>query len=67
MIYESEARIVRMVFAWYTKGDGENSPMPMSGIVNRLTEMGIPTFADKHSHEGDKRKKRGYGEWRRRL
>lgn len=60
VIHESEAGIVRLIFQWYTVGDGENSPMSLGGIAKRLTEMGIPTYQDTH---GKGFKKRRYGEW----
>jgi site-specific DNA recombinase len=42
-IYELEARIVRLVFQWYTVGDGERGPMSLRAIAIKLTEMGVPT------------------------
>ena len=56
VIYEPEARIVRMIYTWYVV-DG----LSLRAIAGRLTEMGVPTWADTHSN-GFK-KKRGRGEW----
>jgi site-specific DNA recombinase len=62
-IHEPEAQIVRLVFEWYTQGDGENGPMSMAGITRKLTEMNIPTYAD--VYEGPAQKMRGRYEWSR--
>jgi site-specific DNA recombinase len=59
-VHEPEARIVRLIFRWYTEGDGESGPMPARAIARRLTEMCIPTWNDIHKKAG---KRRGYGEW----
>ncbi len=39
---ESEAEIVRLIFTWYLRGDGDNKPMSGYAIARRLSEMGIP-------------------------
>jgi len=54
-INEDEARIVRMVFDWYIEGAGG------SVIADRLTKMGVPTWAD--THKNHITRKRGYAEW----
>ena len=41
--YEPEARVVRMVYDWYTLGDGSNGPMAINAITQRLRAMRIPT------------------------
>lgn len=45
-IYEPEARIVRMIFQWYTEGDGvgHDGRLSLREIAKRLT--GIPTPGD---------------------
>jgi site-specific DNA recombinase len=60
VIHEDEARIVRQVFHWYTQGDGGGEPLSMWAIARRLTEMRVPTQADKDPRTT---KRRGYGEW----
>lgn len=59
-IHEPEARIVRLIFTWYTEGNGENGPMGSVSITRKLNEMGIPSFADMRNG-----KERGYGKWNR--
>jgi site-specific DNA recombinase len=49
------------MFEWYTKGGGENGPLSIAKITRRLTEMHIPTSADRDGYP----KKRGFGEWGR--
>jgi len=55
VIYEPEAKIVRLIFTWYVE-DG----LSIKAIANRLTKDKIPTWADVH---GRFKKKRGRGEW----
>lgn len=45
-IHEPEARIVRMVFDWYTEGDEKGDRLSSIKIADRLSEMGVPTWAD---------------------
>jgi site-specific DNA recombinase len=54
-INEEEARIVHMVYQWYLYGDGRNGSLSMLSIASKLTELGIPTRGDKHSHVSKKR------------
>ncbi len=42
-IHEPEARVVRLIFQWYTGGDGENGLIGIREIARKLTAMGIPT------------------------
>lgn len=44
VIQESEAQIVRLIFTWYVNGDGENGPISLSAIAERL--RGVPTHSD---------------------
>jgi site-specific DNA recombinase len=70
-IDEPEADIVRLIFNLYTMGDGEQSPLSIFGIAQRLTSMKVPTYMDKKevddpstgkkTRHGSKRRK--YGEW----
>ena len=46
VIYEPEARIVQLIFVWYTRSDGEEGPYSMYAIAKRLTELRVPTRAD---------------------
>ena len=43
---EDEARVVRLVFAWYGQGDEEGIKRSASEIARRLTAMGVPTYWD---------------------
>jgi site-specific DNA recombinase len=64
-IHETEAAIVRLIFTWYTKGDGERGPMGLSTIASRLTKMHVPTFTDTGTRKPGLPKLRGYGDWGR--
>ncbi|MBX3055828.1 MAG: recombinase family protein [Anaerolineae bacterium] len=59
VICEDEARIVRLIFEWYTV-----EGLTIYAIIRRLSDMKIPSPADRgnfpHAH-----KKRGIGEWSR--
>ncbi|MBX3057465.1 MAG: recombinase family protein [Anaerolineae bacterium] len=57
IICEDEARIIRLIFEWYTV-----EGLTMRAIARRLTDMRVPTPADVNSYP-DGRKKRGAGEW----
>jgi site-specific DNA recombinase len=61
-IYEPEARIVRMIFQWYTKGDDEDKNLSLIKIAKRLTKMRVPTQGDTDDRIA---KQREYGEWNR--
>jgi len=41
-IYEPEAQIIRLIYTWYTDGDGEIGPMAIRGIARHLNETGVP-------------------------
>jgi site-specific DNA recombinase len=60
VIYEPEARIVRLIFTWYALGDETGKKLGTKAIARRLTEMGIPTWHDTHQRGY---KKKGYAEW----
>jgi site-specific DNA recombinase len=40
-IYESEARIVRLIYWWYVHGDEHGEPLTLFAIAARLSQMGI--------------------------
>ena len=46
VIHESEARIVRLIFQWYTAGDEQGEPVPVRKICRKLADMGIPSPQD---------------------
>ncbi len=60
VIYEPEARIVRLIFTWYVEGDGDGRRLGLVTIARRLTEMGIPTWCDTY---GCGPKKSVPGQW----
>ena len=60
-VVEAEARIVRLIFEWYTRGDGLNGPLSMDAIRKKLNAMQVPTFAD--LRKDGQGKLRPYGEW----
>ncbi|MFN8474895.1 MAG: recombinase family protein [Anaerolineae bacterium] len=45
-VNEEQARIVRLVFAWYTGRSEERQPLSLRAIMARLKEMGAPTQGD---------------------
>ena len=61
IIYEDEARIVRLVFDWYVNGYNGRK-ITMAGIAKKLTEMGVPTRHDTMP-KGGGIKKRGWAVW----
>lgn len=62
-IIEDEARIIRLIFDWYAYGDGEDGPLSMRAIKRRLTEMRVPTYADRRNKAQAKKTKYGRGFW----
>lgn len=61
-IEEETAKIVRLIFEWYTIGNGELPPMSTERIKRALTAMKIPTGYDLKNTSCPKRVT-GYGEW----
>jgi len=59
-VFEEEAHVVRLIYQWYAHGEGGVGPMSIGAIAKRLTEMAIPTSADKNPRMA---KKRGRGVW----
>lgn len=62
MICEPEARIVRMIYRWYTEGDDATTGKPLSlmSIAIRLNEMGIVSLDQSMEHKlRERRKARG--------
>ena len=62
-IKEEEARFVRLIFEWYTEGDGQGGPLSMDSIREKLNAVQAPTYADLRM--GGQGKLRPYGEWGR--
>ena len=58
VIVESEARIVRLIFTWYVRGDGERPPMALRAIARELSMMKVPTPGE--LRQGIKRKRANY-------
>ncbi|MBN1891033.1 MAG: recombinase family protein [Thermoflexales bacterium] len=61
VVHEPEAEIIRKIFGWYT-GDDETTQecLSLQKIADRLSEMGVPTWADIH---GIVPKQRGHAQW----
>ncbi len=57
--HEPEAQIIRLIFAWYVRGDGKNGTLSAVAIARKLSSMGVPTHADIHGRH----KKREPGQW----
>jgi len=60
VMHETEARVVRMIFDWYTVGDGGSVPQSIKAVARKLSGLGIPTAQDKR---GGRNKKRKCGQW----
>lgn len=58
VIVEPEAKIIRMIFDWYTGANG--APMTINQIAVELTRMGIPTPAERPNQT---KRTRGPGLW----
>jgi site-specific DNA recombinase len=56
---EEEAKIVRLIFAWYVFGDGGDRPLTIIQIARKLAELQIPTRFDINGRS----KKHGYANW----
>lgn len=65
-ICEAEAGIVRMMFEWYTQGDGASGPLTINGITRRLQELGISTPSERNPLKGRNKKKES-NEWNREV
>jgi len=61
IVYEPEAKIVRMIFDWYVNGNGTGERMSAPKIATRLSEMDIPTWVDIHAPTYNKQRR--YGVW----
>ncbi len=63
-IDETEARIIRLIFEWYTKGEKKGQrPLSITRIVARLNEMHVPSPVDTGHRSPSVTKKRKKGEW----
>lgn len=62
VIDEAQAHVVRLIFAWYTIGDGDDGPLSIYAITKRLTELGVPSRAD---NDPKIAKQSEYGRWNR--
>lgn len=45
---ESEANVIRMIYTWYTQGNGTGEPLSSEQIAAKLTALQVPTWADLH-------------------
>jgi site-specific DNA recombinase len=63
VVVPDQARVVKMIFQWYVRGDGKRAPMTIAQITHGLTEMKVPTQIDLRGRTNVK--KRGYGVWAR--
>ena len=48
-VNEEQAEVVRLIFQWYTIGDGKSGPLAQYAIAKRLTGAGIPTPSARHN------------------
>lgn len=62
-VFEPEARIVRMMYTWYTQGDADQGPMTSSAIARRLTELGIPTWSASETRSGYRAPRQRHRTW----
>jgi site-specific DNA recombinase len=61
LIFEPEAKIVRLIFTWYVHGDETGHPLAIGGIANKLSELRVLTYADVNGTP----KERERGHWSR--
>jgi len=54
VINQEEARIVKLVFDWYTNGYDHGSTLSQIGIASKLTEMKVLTRGDMEDHVAKK-------------
>ncbi len=65
-INEDEAATVRLIFRWYTEGDGEQGPMSMRALARKLSDLRIPTYNDlRKMQDCTKKTLKGRGQWER--
>ncbi len=62
-IVEREAQVVRMIYQWYTVGEGDGKPLSMFAIQVRLNQLHVPTYVDQR--QTIRTKLKPYGEWGR--
>ncbi len=62
-IYPPEVEIVKMIFTWYIEGNDNGEVYGCQKIAIRLTELGIPTYADIHPKSGGVPKLHGFAFW----
>lgn len=59
-VVESEANVIRMIYDWYTLGNGDGTPLSSTQIAAKLTALHVPTWADLN---GTVQKRAAFGEW----
>lgn len=59
-VVESEANVIRMIYTWYTSGNGNGEPLSSLRIAEKLSALQIPTWADLH---GTLHKTNPFGSW----
>jgi site-specific DNA recombinase len=60
-IDETEAQTVRLIFEWYTSGDGDGELLSIYAIQQKLNSLGLPSPADVRG--GNIHKHRPHGQW----
>ena len=60
---EDEARIVRLIFQWYTEGGSDGETLSLWKMAARLTEMGVPTYSQKRAEVAYNQKVMFPGRW----
>ena len=58
IINETDAAIVRLIYKWYTQGEGDSKPWTFYAIAHELSRTGIPTPGESRPN-----RKRGAGMW----
>jgi site-specific DNA recombinase len=46
VIHENEAKVVRLIFAWFTISDGTGEPLGTRMIATKLNKLGVPTVSN---------------------
>ena len=63
VLHEEEAEVVRLIFTWYTKGDETGTCVSLRQIARRLSDMGVPTYADTNHEKSLSRLQKWPGVW----
>jgi len=64
-VYEAEAAIVRLIYAWYVDGSADEGPMTIYRVRERLDQIGAPTYSLRGKGAGRRREAGRLRHWTR--